>query len=190
MCVCVLPQDWSQWSVRVCVTQGDRLMHWDMQKGWSDSFRLQLQKDWRNSAKSQIYIFSLTTCLSYFICIPPHLSLSLSSTHLKGPSAFLPPLPAVLRQQTSSQAALNNNVPDTGATWKPRNEERAAEAERHGRSWTVSGKQCTAQWIRQKHEFRSTRPWWCVHKMKSWMKIREEKGTWAHKGRGWWGVSV
>ncbi|XP_017337030.1 alpha-tubulin N-acetyltransferase 1 isoform X1 [Ictalurus punctatus] len=75
------------------------------------------------------------------------------STHLQGSSAFLPPLPAVPGQQAAERPALNGA---SRAARKPRREE---ETERDGRSWTVGEKSCTAQWVRQKHELRSTRPW-------------------------------
>ncbi|XP_053494039.1 alpha-tubulin N-acetyltransferase 1 isoform X2 [Ictalurus furcatus] len=76
-----------------------------------------------------------------------------ASTHLQGSSAFLPPLPAVPGQQAAERSALNGA---SRAARKPRREE---ETERDGRSWTVGEKSCTAQWVRQKHELRSTRPW-------------------------------
>ncbi|KAM9435014.1 alpha-tubulin N-acetyltransferase 1 isoform 2-T2 [Clarias gariepinus] len=80
------------------------------------------------------------------------------SAHLQGSSVFLPPLPAVIRQQASDQEARNDasGAPDTGTAPNLRHGERA---ERDGWSWTVNERRCTAQWVRQKHEFRSTRPW-------------------------------
>ncbi|KAK2864680.1 hypothetical protein Q7C36_003834 [Tachysurus vachellii] len=80
------------------------------------------------------------------------------ATHIQGTSVVLPPLQGVLRQQASNHTALNG----TADTRTARNEERTTENETErddGSSWTVGGKQCTAQWVRQKHEFRSTRPW-------------------------------
>ncbi|GAA6072621.1 alpha-tubulin N-acetyltransferase 1 isoform X1 [Tachysurus ichikawai] len=84
-----------------------------------------------------------------------------SATHIQGTSVFLPPLQGVLRQQASNHTALNDTA-DTRTARKTRNEEGATETETERddeSSWTVGGKQCTAQWVRQKHEFRSTRPW-------------------------------
>ncbi|KAG7325820.1 hypothetical protein KOW79_010745 [Hemibagrus wyckioides] len=83
-------------------------------------------------------------------------------THTQGSSVFLPPLQGDPRQQASDQTALNhmNSTLDTRTERKSRNEERPTEMERDGwSSWTVGEKRCTAQWVRQKHEFRSTRPW-------------------------------
>ncbi|TSK28257.1 Alpha-tubulin N-acetyltransferase 1 [Bagarius yarrelli] len=73
-------------------------------------------------------------------------------THLQGSSVILPPVPDILRQQASNQTALNDV--------SVKNKGRATEMERGGwSSWTVGEKRFTAQWIRQKHELRSTRPW-------------------------------
>lgn len=45
--------------------------------------------------------------------------------------------------------------------------EKKSETSRRGWSWTVGENCYTAQWVKQKQEYRSTRPWWWVSQMAS-----------------------
>ncbi|XP_062865996.1 alpha-tubulin N-acetyltransferase 1 isoform X2 [Trichomycterus rosablanca] len=80
-----------------------------------------------------------------------------ASTQLQGSTVSPPALPNLqtsVRTKTdeadfTDQAGVQNSRSVTG---------RAAAVNGDGWSWTL-GENCTAQWVRQKHEFRSTRPW-------------------------------
>lgn len=93
-----------------------------------------------------------------------------SRPHLQGQVVALPTLAAPKKdhlQEQTSIAPLERNgerCSDLRAKESQNREEDwrkggAAEISSGGCSWTVGDSRCTAQWVRKKQEFRSTRPW-------------------------------
>lgn len=94
-----------------------------------------------------------------------------SRPHLQGQVVVLPTLAAPKKdhlQEQTSIAPLERNgerCSDLKAKVSQNREEDwrkggAAEISSGGWSWTVGESRCTAQWVRQKQEYRGTRPWW------------------------------
>lgn len=143
----------------------------------------------------KIHVFS-------FNLFPPF-SLSFSAQH-QAQTVSLPPLPVSrpgsrqLATPKQREEAKQSRVPEnslrTNIRQWPLGEEdvkknRAAEVERGsdrgGWSWTVGERQCTAQWVRRKQEYRGTRPWWRgsrKHEERSWREIRGKRRTRGHEG--------
>ncbi|KAG1947303.1 alpha-tubulin N-acetyltransferase 1 isoform X2 [Pimephales promelas] len=90
-------------------------------------------------------------------------------THLKGQVVALPTPAAPIKdhlQEQASIASVSNGERCSDLKAKVshnREQDRrkggAAEISSGGWSWTVGESRCTAQWVRQKQEYRSTRPW-------------------------------
>lgn len=134
---------------------------------------------------STFILFSVSYfCLSicHFLIIRPH---------PQGQVVSLPVLPASKKDHQQEQTSIDPSERReelrsdlrTKATenWRAGEEDWRKDGRsemgrgggRGGWSWTVGESRCNAQWVRQKQEYRSTRPWWW-HAV-SWEDVRETK---------------
>lgn len=115
-----------------------------------------------------------------FLFLSLHLSFSIIRPHPQEQIVSLPALAAPKKDHQQEQTSVDPSVDHrTKATeqnlgrgmehWSRAGEDdwrkgTRSDVERGGGrggwSWTVGESRCNAQWVRQKHEYRSTRPWW------------------------------